>query len=67
MQTKKDSLIEAITNVFIGFLVTLVFSPPIYWICNVKMHYTQMGMVTILFTFLSIARSYIIRRFFNKR
>lgn len=65
MQTKKGSFIEALVNTLVGFLITLLFSPAIYWACGVSMKATQMGMVTILFTLLSIARGYVIRRFFN--
>lgn len=66
MQSKKGSLTEAITNTAIGFVVTLVFSPPSYWICGVTMKPAQMGMVTLLFKLVSVARSYIIRSFFNR-
>lgn len=66
MQSKKGSLTEAITNTAIGFVVTLLFSPLIYWICGVTMKPAQMGMVTLLFTAVSVARSYIIRRVFNR-
>ena len=66
-QTKQSSFFEALTNVAIGFLVTLVFSPAIYWMCGVHMHYGQMGTVTVLFTVLSIARGYVVRRWFNRK
>lgn len=66
MQSKKGSFIEACVNTFIGFLVTLIASPAIYWICNVHMTGKSMVSVVILFTLLSVIRSYIIRRFFNK-
>lgn len=66
MQTKKGSLIEAVVNTLIGFTITLLFSPLIYWICGVNMKASQMGLVTALFTLLSILRGYVVRRFFNK-
>lgn len=66
MQTKKGSLTEAIINTCIGFIVTLLASPLIYWMCGVKMSGLQMGYATLLFTILSIARGYIVRRYFNK-
>lgn len=65
-QTKKSSLIESIVNTFIGFIITVIFSPLIYKICDVTISYPQMTLATILFTFLSIARNYLIRRCFNK-
>jgi len=67
MQSKKHSMLESITNVAVGFLVTLVFSPFIYTLCGMKYTWGQLGWVTLIFTALSIARSYVIRRFFNKK
>jgi len=66
MQSKRNSLIESVVNTFVGFVVTLVFSPIFYWICGVDISVPQMGILTLLFTILSILRNYIIRRFFNK-
>lgn len=65
-QTKKSSLLEAASNVLIGFVTTLLVSPAIYALCGVTMKATQMGSVTALFTVVSLVRSYIIRRWFNK-
>jgi uncharacterized membrane protein len=65
-QSKKGSWIESMVNTFVGLIVTLVCSPVIYWLCDVKMSYPQMGLATLLFTILSILRNYVIRRFFNK-
>lgn len=67
MQSKKNSFIESLTNTAVGFLTTMAFSPLFYWMCDVKVHYGQMTALTFLFTILSIARGYIVRRFFNKR
>lgn len=66
MQTKKGSFIEAIVNTFVALLITILVSPLIYWICGVNMSYAQMSMATVLFTIVSVARNYVIRRFFNK-
>lgn len=66
MQTKKSSLIETLTNVGTGFITTLVLSPPIYWLVGVEVKYSQMGLITLLFTVVSVARGYIVRRCFNK-
>lgn len=66
-QSKVVSFIESLTNVGVGFITTLVFSPLIYWICDIHMSGLQMGSATGLFTILSVARSYIIRRWFNSK
>jgi predicted Na+-dependent transporter len=64
-QTRIDSLIEAIVNTFIGFLVTIVALPFVNKIIGVEMSGGQMSLSTTLFTIISILRGYIIRRFFN--
>lgn len=66
-QSKKKSFIEALVNTFVGFLTTLLVSPFIYWICDVKISFPEMSVVTLLFTIVSIIRNYIIRRWFNKK
>jgi len=66
MQTKKESLVETLTNVVTGFLLTLILSPVIYWIAGVELKVMQMGSVTLMFTTSSVLRSYIVRRWFNK-
>lgn len=66
MQTKKKSLIEAFVNTLIGYIITLIFSPLLYWICDITITGVQMTLVTLLFTILSVLRNYVIRRWFNK-
>lgn len=65
-QTRKGSIIESIVNTFIGFAITIIVSPFIYWICGVSVNAKQLGLTTLLFTLLSIVRGYFVRRFFNK-
>jgi uncharacterized membrane protein len=67
MQSKKSSFIEAVFNTAIGLITTLIVSPLIYWILGVQISYNQMSGATVLFTIISIARNFIIRRFFNKK
>jgi hypothetical protein len=66
-QTKLNSILESLSNTAIGLLTTLIFSPIIYSMVGMTYTYSQLGSATVLFTILSIARSYIIRRFFNKK
>jgi membrane protein implicated in regulation of membrane protease activity len=65
-QDKKHSLLESITNTFVGLVFTLVCAPLIYWIAGIETSYLKMSGVTALFTILSVARNYVIRRWFNK-
>lgn len=64
-QSKKGSFVEACVNTVIGFILTLLLSHPIYWICEVKISHSQVMGATLLFTIISILRGYIIRRFFE--
>lgn len=66
-QSKKGSFVEACVNTAIGFLITLASSPFIYSACGVPVSPTKMTAITACFTAVSVARSYIIRRFFNKK
>lgn len=67
MQSKKGSFIEAISNTIIGYVITLIFSPFLYGICGIEYRTSQLCIVTLLFTILSICRGYVIRRWFNKK
>lgn len=64
-QSKLGSFIEAITNTAIGFFITMTFLPIINYLCHISMSVGQASLSTFLFTILSVARGYIIRRFFN--
>lgn len=65
-QTKQKSFIEAIINTGVGLIITLTFSPLVYWIVGAKVTASQMTAATAMFTVISIVRNYIIRRWFNK-
>ncbi len=65
MQSKLFSLIESLTNVFIGFFVSIianVFVLPVFGFYPTLSEATSIG---IIFTFISILRSYLVRRLFN--
>ena len=67
MQTKKQSLIESIVNILIGYsvgVVSNIFVLPIFgYETNIK---KSMG-IAVFFTIISLVRIYIIRRWFNKK
>jgi hypothetical protein len=66
-QTKIDSLMESLTNTLIGFglsfvvwaLVARAYGIPMNWATNLQ--------ITGIFTVVSIARQYVLRRLFNGR
>lgn len=66
-QSKLLSLWESIANTLVGYIVTVVFSPLLYWMCDLEISLKQNISLALLFTLLSIARNYVIRRWFNKK
>jgi high-affinity Fe2+/Pb2+ permease len=66
-QTKKQSLIESITQTIIGMIVSLCIQLVIYDVLNIKVTFTQNLIITFVFLVSSILRGYIIRRIFNNK
>ena len=66
MQTKKQSLFEAITNTAVGFIISLIASFIIFPMVGIHTTPLQNLGVTIFYTIISIIRSYVIRRWFNR-
>jgi len=66
-QTKKQSLIEAVSNVFIGMIISLIVQIIVYPLLNIEVKFIQNIYLTLIFTAVSIARSYFVRRFFNHK
>lgn len=67
MQTKKQSLIESLTNVLIGYLTALVSQWLIFPLFEIKVSVQDNLIIWLYFTVISLLRSYIIRRYFNKK
>lgn len=67
MQSKIDSFMESLTNTAVGFCLSFVvwaivarlYALPITWRTNFE--------ITAIFTVVSIARQYVLRRLFNGR
>jgi hypothetical protein len=66
-QTKKQSLIESITQTIIGMIVSLCIQLVIYDVLNIKVTFAQNLIITFVFLVSSILRGYIIRRIFNNK
>jgi len=66
MQSKIGSLVESLINILIGFGIALgsqILIFPMYGV-NIPLH--DNVMITLWFTLISIARSYSLRRLFNR-
>lgn len=64
-QSRVESLIEAVVNTGIGFLITMSVYPLVNYVCGIEMTLPQATLSTILFTVVSVVRSFLVRRFFN--
>ena len=66
MQSKIDSLIESCINVGIGFLVSVIANFVIFPWVGITASTTQVLLVGLFMTGVSVARSYLVRRWANK-
>ena len=66
MQSKKLSIVEAVSNTVIGLLTSFVIQIIIYPILNIEVSINQNIIITFVFFIASIIRGYLVRRLFNK-
>lgn len=66
MQTRVESFVEACINTAIGFVVSYLFWPIAAHLCGIHSTGAQQFNITLLFTILSVARSYCVRRWCGK-
>lgn len=66
-QSRLGSLIESAINTAIGFIVSFVAWPVAAWMTGIEYSSGQHWAVVAFFTVVSVARSYVIRRWFNAR
>lgn len=64
-QTKRGSFIESCANTAFGFIISVAASFIIFPALGVQSNATQNVLAVVAFTFVSIARNYIVRRAFN--
>ena len=67
MQTKKQSMIESLTSTTIGIIIGILLNLTILPIFGYPVSVSDSLWISIIFTIVSIIRSYIIRRWFNSR
>lgn len=66
-QSKLESAIEVSINTFIGFIVAVFSQIAIFPLFGIIVPISTNIWIGIWFTFVSVIRSYIIRRYFNNR
>ena len=67
MQTKIQSIKEAVTNTAVGFMISYISTFIIFPIVNVSSSPGKNIIITLYFTIISLIRSYVIRRWFNNK
>ena len=65
MQTRRMSLVESVTNVIVGYLVALGAQLIVFPLMGISVSLNQNLVIGIMFTAVSLARSYALRRLFN--
>lgn len=66
-QSKKQSLKETVISTFIGLAVSLITQIVVFPLYGMEVSFNQNIQITIIFTVVSIARGYFVRRYFNKK
>ena len=67
MQTKYQSLIESLTNILVGYLTALLSQVLIFPLFDIDVSFQDNLLIGLYFTIISLLRSYLVRRYFNKR
>jgi hypothetical protein len=66
MQTKSMSMIEAITNTLVGFVMSILLQLMMTSALSIQMSLDQNLIMSLVFTVASVARGYLVRRMFLK-
>ena len=67
MQSKRESMIESLTSTTIGIIIGIVLNLTILPIFGYPVSLSDSLWISVIFTIVSIIRSYVIRRFFNSK
>jgi len=67
MQSKTHSLLESITNIAIGLAINVTAQSFIFPLFDIHIAFHENLTIATLFTVISLCRSYVIRRVYNKR
>ena len=67
MQSKLNSFIESLTNILIGYIIAILSQLAIFPLFSINIPLSDNLLIGLYFTLISLVRSYIIRRYFNKK
>lgn len=66
MQLKRHSFVESIANVAVGYFIALLSQILVFPLFGINISLKQNILIGVIFTVISIARSYCLRRLFNQ-
>ena len=67
MQSKRQSLIETLTSVFVGWLIGVILNMLVLPLFDYNITVVDSLWVSLIFTVVSVARGYVVRRIFNSK
>ena len=67
MQTKRQSMIESLTSTTIGIIIGIVLNLTILPVFGYNITVVDSLWVSLIFTAISVIRSYAVRRIFNSK
>lgn len=66
MQTKKQSIIEVLTNTVVGLILSFIIQVVVYPLLDVEVSISKNILITFIFFAVSILRGYLLRRLFTR-
>ena len=67
MQSKRESMIETLMNVGIGWFISFIANMLVLPLFGYNINLTDGVLISIIFTIISIVRGYMVRRWFNSK
>ena len=65
-QSRRMSLFESITNVMIGYLLSLITQVVVFPIFQIEVSLADNMAISVIFTVVSLVRSYVLMRVFER-
>ena len=66
-QSKKGSVVEAVTNIAVGYIINLGVQLIVFPLNGIELSLCANVKLGLMFTLISLVRSYALRRMFNKK
>ena len=64
-QSRKMSFVESCTNIVVGLVINIVAQRLVFPLFDIHIHWAENLTIALIFTFISLARSYLLRRAFE--